>query len=171
VSRLIETGSTVKCIMFSLKTCRQIHAITLNQAMTNLLSSLIIHIALVILSLCTVSSEQMTVLLNKSYTIIWLHFQIQNNLISCLSFFVINTSKFSSPFSWKFYLNFHFTWSNVTINGLGRLWKFYLLLHLGIHTICRVTAYLPLCQRLPVYETETEFKKCSLIFTYLQKCL
>ena len=44
----------------------------------------------------SVPSEQMPVLLNKSYTNIWLHFQIQNNLISYLSFFDINTSKFST---------------------------------------------------------------------------
>jgi hypothetical protein len=96
VRRFIDNGSIVKCIMFSFKNSRQVHVITLNQAMTNLRSGLIIHIALVILSLCTVSSEQMTVLLNKSYTNICSHFQIQNKLISCLCFFDNNTSNFSS---------------------------------------------------------------------------
>ena len=47
VSRFIQTGFTVNCIMFSLKSSRQIHAITLNQATTTLFSSLMIHIALV----------------------------------------------------------------------------------------------------------------------------
>ena len=103
VSRLVfrsnlrlQTGSTVKCIMFSLIPSKQILAITLNLAMTTLVHNLMIHVALIILSPCTVSSEQMTVLLNKSYTNIWLHFQIQNNLISSLCFFYINTSNFYS---------------------------------------------------------------------------
>ena len=41
------TGSTVKCIMFSLKSSRQIHAITLNYTTTSLLCRLMIHITLV----------------------------------------------------------------------------------------------------------------------------
>jgi len=48
---------------------------------------------------------------------------------------------------------------------------YYICSNLGIHTICRVAAYLPLCQRLPIHETVTEFNKHSLTFTYLQKCL
>lgn len=80
----LQTGSTVKCIMFSLIPSKQIHAITLNLAITTFVHSLMINVALDILSLCTISSEQMTMLLNKSYTNIWLHFQIQ-----------INTSNFS----------------------------------------------------------------------------
>jgi hypothetical protein len=64
--------------------------------MTTLFSSFMTHIALVILSLFTVSSEQITVSLNKPYKNIWSHFQTQNNLISYLCFFDINTSNFSS---------------------------------------------------------------------------
>jgi len=38
--------------------------------------------------------------------------------------------KITIYFPCNFYLNFHFTQSNVTLNGMGRLWKFYLLLYL-----------------------------------------
>ena len=46
---------------------------------------------------------------------------------------------------------------------------YYIFGSLGIHTLCRVTAYLPLWWRLPIHKTETELN--SLKFTYLQKCL
>jgi hypothetical protein len=51
----------------------------------------------------------------------------------CVSLTLITVTfllKITIPSSWNFYLKFHFTQINVTLNGLGRLWMFYLLLYL-----------------------------------------
>jgi hypothetical protein len=145
--------------------------------MTTLFCSIMIHIALVILSLFAVSSEQMTVLLNKSYKNTCSHFQIQNNLISYLCFFDINTSNFSSTNHHLSFLaisipisishtqcNTQCTLHTVTVlfaTTSPAVWRY-------IHSVCHST----LSVVLPSHETETELNtsltKC-LTFTYLQK--
>ena len=58
--------------------------------------------------------------------------------------------KITISFSSNFYVNFHFTRINVTLNGLGRLWKFYLLLHL----LYSWDAYTMSCHSIPSFVTK-----------------
>jgi hypothetical protein len=147
--------------------------------MTTLFSSLMIHIALVILSLFIVSTEQMTVLLNKSHINIWSHFQTQNNRISYLCFFHINTRNFSSTNHHLNFLQFlsQFPFPTKQCNTKCTLHTVTVLfattspaVRRYIHSVCHST----LSVVLPSGETETELNNSltnSLTFTYLQKCL
>jgi len=81
------------------------------------------------------------------------HFQIQNNLISYLCFFDINTSNFQSKnhqlafleISISIFISHLMEWVDC-----GCSIFYYICCSLWIHTLCRVT-YLPLWQRMLIH--------------------